>query len=73
MNRSSFGLSVMIVASMLTGCHDDDLLSSPDISPPGWLDVRLTGAPGRPGSPPVDFCDPHERSRCPLGILYLWV
>ncbi|SVB61837.1 uncharacterized protein METZ01_LOCUS214691, partial [marine metagenome] len=23
----------MIVASMLTGCHDDDLLSSPDISP----------------------------------------
>ena len=46
MNRSSFGLSVMIVASMLTGCHDDDLLSSPDISPPGWLDVRLTGAPG---------------------------
>ena len=46
MNRRSFGLSVMIVASMLTGCHDDDLLSSPDISPPGWLDVRLTGAPG---------------------------
>ena len=46
MNRSSFGLSVLIVASMLTGCHDDDLLSSPDISPSGWLDVRLTGAPG---------------------------
>ena len=48
MNRRSFGLSVMIVASMLTGCRDDETspLSIPDISSPGWLDVRLTGAPG---------------------------
>ena len=48
MNRRSFGLSVMIVSSMLTGCNDEEtsLLSFPDISPPGWLDVRLTGAPG---------------------------
>ena len=48
MNRRSFGLSVMIVASMLTGCRDNETspLSIPDISPPGWLDVRLTGAPG---------------------------
>ncbi len=48
MNRRSFGLSVMIVASMLTGCRDDETspLSVPDISSPGWLDVRLTGASG---------------------------
>jgi hypothetical protein len=48
MNRRSFGLSMMIVASMLTGCHDNEtsLLSLSEVSPPGWLDVRLTGAPG---------------------------
>ena len=48
MNHRSFGLSVMIVASMLAGCNGDETapLSLPDISPPSWLDVRLTGAPG---------------------------
>ena len=48
MTRRSFGLSVMIVASMLTGCRDDEtgVLGVSDISSPGWLDVRLTGATG---------------------------
>ena len=48
MNRCVFGLSVMIVASMLTGCRDDEtgVLGVSDISSPGWLDVRLTGATG---------------------------
>ena len=38
----------MIVVSTLAACDNDEAgsLSLPEISPPGWLDVRLTGDPG---------------------------
>ena len=48
MNRRTFGVSAMVIASLLAGCDDDETgaLSLPDASPPGWLELRLTGAPG---------------------------
>lgn len=48
MNRRAFGISIMVVASSLAACDDNEAgtLNLPEISPPGWLDVRLTGASG---------------------------
>ncbi len=48
MNRRAFRTSFMIVVSTLAACDNDEAgsLSLPEISPPGWLDVRLTGDPG---------------------------
>ena len=48
MNCRAFRTSFMIVVSALAACDNDEPggLSLPEISPPGWLDVRLTGDPG---------------------------
>ncbi|GEM_PF-1268353 len=48
MNRRAFRTSFMIVVSTLAACDNDEAgsLSLPEISPPGWLDLRLTGDPG---------------------------
>ena len=45
MNRRAFGISVVIVTSMLVSCDDTVAPAGSQSLLPGWLDVRLTASP----------------------------